>query len=228
MMVKKDGRAIVMEVDPDTGTQVWYTLYGICYKGETRPLHDPKQKHVWVRLSRPPATDEERAQQVAEQKEADDKRGAESQNTVRKSARILLNQDELADDGFRQEVDDVKSALFSHWLRMNAAEWMIDEKLAAANEAKELSEMALAEQQQKLEETMEAIRKAEASAVRLLAALEAAEIEEDDRLTRLNWLERVHENHPYVGIGVHSPGAAASTARAPSGIVRDAILSAWN
>ena len=42
-MVKKDGRAIVMEVDPDTGTQVWYTLYGICYKGETRPLHDPKQ-----------------------------------------------------------------------------------------------------------------------------------------------------------------------------------------
>ena len=228
MMVRKDGRAIIMEMDVDTGVQKWSTRYGRDCTGEKRPLHDPMQQYVCVRRSRSPEIDEERAQQIVEQKVADDERGADSHNTVRKSARILLNEDELVDDGFRQEVDDVKNDLFSHWLRMRTGEWRLNDKLAAANEAKELSEMALAEQEQKVEETLEAIMKAEALAWRLVAALEAAEIEGDNRLTRLNWLARMSEPHPYVDIGVHYPDAAASTLRAPSGSVGDAILSTWN
>ena len=203
MMANESGRYIRLMVDVDTGEQKWSTHYGTGFTGRKRPLHHPHQPRVWIKRAKMAYSREEMAQEEAEQKAADEKAEKEalqreaSTNTVRRNARLLLGHDP-SNLELRQEVDDVKNALFSHWLRMNCAEYKFDAKLAAANEQKELREMMLAEKEQKLGDALVRIYAAEDLARQEYQRLQVVEAEEVRRLNLLADMERIQFTHPYV------------------------------
>ena len=202
-MANDTGRYIRLTVDVDSGEQKWSTQYGTGFTGRKRPLHHPHQPHVWIRRAKMADTREEMVKEEAEQKAADEKAAEEtmkreaSLNTVRQNARLLLGHDP-SNLELRQEVDDVKNALFSHWLRMNCAEYKLDAKVAAANERKELREMMFTEKEQRLDEALLRIHAAEDLARQELQRLHAVESEEVRRLNFLADMESVKSDHPYV------------------------------